>query len=114
MLAAAIGAAGMVIPESIQPKRPPRLKSLGYIALVFLICLTAGGRDQPYSGPSSAPLAYPEAPRLPRTPRRPTRPRVAARSYYVDCSAASNGAGTESSPWNTLAIGQRHDFRTWR
>jgi len=104
MLAAAVRAAGMVIPESIHPKRPPQPKSLGYIALMFLICLTAGGRDQSYSGPSSAPPAYPEAPRLPRTPRRPTRPRAAARSYYVDCSAASNGAATESSPWNTLAM----------
>ena len=24
-------------------------------------------------------------------------------TYYVDCSAATNGSGTQSSPWNTLA-----------
>jgi hypothetical protein len=113
MLATAVRAAGMVASESIQPERPPRLKSLGYIGLVFLICLMAGGRNQLYSGPSSAPLgsdspAYPQLPRQSRPPGlapRPTRPLrpLAATSYYVDCSAAYNGTGTESSPWNTLA-----------
>jgi len=108
MLSAAIRAAGMVISEPIEPKRPPRL-SFGYIALVFLICLTAGGRNQLYSGPSSNPLADPQLSRLfrpsglPPRPPRPPRPPAAAGSYYVDCSAASNGTGTQSSPWNTLA-----------
>ena len=97
MLATAFGAEGMVIAESIQPKRPRRLKSLGYIAVVFLMCLTVGGSDQQGPGPYSTPLAT-------RPPRRPQRPgRVAAASYYVDCSEASNGTGTQSSPWNTLA-----------
>src|ERR1051325_4558906 len=27
----------------------------------------------------------------------------AASTYYVDCSAASNGNGTQASPWNNLA-----------
>jgi hypothetical protein len=102
MLAAAIGGAGMVISESIQTKRPPRLKSLRHIALVFLICVTAGGQNQPHSGPSSTPLAN-RPPRIPRLPGAPARPPEAAASHYVDCSAASNGTGTESSPWNTLA-----------
>src|SRR5689334_21481087 len=26
----------------------------------------------------------------------------AAGTYYVDCSAGSNGNGTQASPWNTL------------
>jgi hypothetical protein len=65
MLAAATG---MVISESMRPKRLPRLKSLRYIALVFLTCLTAGGRKQPYSGPSSTPLAYHESPAYPISP----------------------------------------------
>src|SRR5262249_4897035 len=34
-------------------------------------------------------------PKLP--PRTPT-------SYYLDCSAATNGSGTQSSPWNSLSF----------
>jgi len=99
----------MVVSEPVQPKRPSRPRFLGHIALVFLICLTAGGRSQPRSGPSSTPRAYldspayPGPPRVPRPPGTPRRRPAAAASYYVDCSAASNGAGTQSSPWNTLA-----------
>ena len=32
-----------------------------------------------------------------------TSARAANTAYYVDCSAATNGNGTQASPWNTLA-----------
>ena len=35
------------------------------------------------------------------TPATPAH--AAGSAYYVDCSAASNGTGTSSSPWNSLA-----------
>jgi Right handed beta helix region len=31
-------------------------------------------------------------------------------AYYVNCSAGSNGSGTQSSPWNTLASVNAHTF----
>ena len=76
----------MVIWESIQGKRPFGVGLLSYIAVAFLICLTACGVNQSNSG-STPP---------------PPPPPVAA-TTYVDCSALSNGAGTQASPWNTLA-----------
>lgn len=38
------------------------------------------------------------------------RPALAATGYYVDCSAASNGAGTQTSPWNSLSSVNRQTF----
>ncbi|MET9268695.1 carbohydrate binding domain-containing protein [Kribbella sp. NPDC003557] len=35
---------------------------------------------------------------------------VAASSYYVDCSAASGGNGSQTSPWNSLATVNAHGF----
>src|SRR5271157_5196641 len=89
MIAAAIGAAGMVVSK--------RVKLHWFIALVFLICLTACGGRQPYSG-SSSPTPTPSA-----TPTPSPTPRPVAATSYVDCSASANGTGTQSSPWNALA-----------
>ncbi|MBD0737843.1 Ig domain-containing protein [Streptomyces sp. CBMA29] len=39
-----------------------------------------------------------------------TAPAAVGSSYYLDCSAASNGSGTQSSPWNTLGSANSHTF----
>lgn len=35
---------------------------------------------------------------------------ASATSYYVNCSASSNGTGTEGNPWNTLSSPNAHTF----
>jgi len=40
----------------------------------------------------------------------PTATPGAAATYYVDCSAASNGTGTSASPWNSLTSPNAHTF----
>ncbi len=80
----------MVTAESIRGRRPP-VESRLYTATVFLICLTGCAGNQSYSGSFS-----------PALPTVPSPPPPAAAMSYVDCSAATNGNGTQSSPFNTL------------
>jgi hypothetical protein len=75
--------------HSIQPKSPHR--ELHWFVLAFLlICLLScgGGNQSSVSPPQQEP---------------PPTPTQAGAISYVDCSASTNGAGTQSSPWNTLA-----------
>src|SRR5215213_5543060 len=64
------------------------LTSVVLLAVVIMASVTAA--------PASA------APRPTKTPLGPTPTSSPAATYYVDCSAAANGNGTQSSPWNNL------------
>jgi hypothetical protein len=50
------------------------------------------------------------APKPTKTPLPPTPTPGPAVSYYVDCSAATNGNGTQASPWNNLATVNARTF----
>lgn len=56
---------------------------------MLLACISCGG-----GGSSQVGTQQPPPPPPPSTP---------AATSYVDCSAASNGSGTQASPWNTLS-----------
>jgi len=88
-----------VISKSIRGKRPSRLQSRQLIAPAFSIgitaclCFTACNVSHLSSGlPTPTP-----------NPPNPPTPPTAAAITYVDCSAPTNGNGTQASPWNTLA-----------
>src|SRR5689334_19517249 len=50
------------------------------------------------------PTATPTSGGGPTTTPAPTNtPSSGAHTYYVDCSAATNGNGTQTSPWNSVA-----------
>jgi len=94
------GAAGMVSLNSIHARQPSRMQfrpnrapALS-ICLAACLCLTACNTSQIAS---SLPTLT-----NPTPPANPTPP-IAAANTYVDCSAATNGTGSQASPWNTLA-----------
>jgi len=79
----AFRATGKVASDLMQGKRQLLVSVFWNVALLFSMYLAACGGSKSSSGPPPPP--------------------VVAASTYVDCSAATNGSGSQSSPWNTLA-----------
>jgi hypothetical protein len=63
-----------------------RITARVFLSSAALFLLAAGHSTSKYRDPSQS-----------KAPQRTPSP------YYLDCSAATNGVGTQSSPWNTLA-----------
>jgi len=63
--------------------------------------MACGGKQPgPSASASPTPTATPTP--TPTATPTPTPTPVAGTSFYVDCSVAANGTGTQSSPWNNL------------
>jgi hypothetical protein len=78
----------MILPASIQRKSSSRPGILLLVTVLLLICLLSCGGTNPGQSSQVPPPLPPPPP---------------ATTSYVDCSAATNGTGSQSSPWNTLA-----------
>lgn len=74
--------------------KPHRIEVHLLILVSLLICLLSCG------GGSQSFLSSPTQGQPPSTPPPASPPAAVS---YVDCSAATDGSGTQASPWNTLA-----------
>lgn len=82
----------MSLSAFIKRKSSSRLEILLFVTVPLLICLlSCGVGSQSNVGQNS------QGP-----PSPPPPPPAGTTTFYVDCSAATNGNGTQSSPWNTL------------
>ena len=82
--------------------------NLNHASLISVVITVAVLAAVMLSSLSVAPASA--APRPTKTPVPPTPTSAPPASYYVDCSAATNGNGTQVSPWNTLATVNARTF----
>jgi len=82
----------------------PRLRyllsliSFAFLALVMAFSLIGASTSAVAAKPPTA------------TPAGPTATPSPSGAFYVDCSAASNGTGTQTSPWNNLTTVNAQTF----
>ena len=82
--------------------------NLNHASLISVVITVAVLAAVMLSSLSVAPASA--APRPTKTPVPPTPTSAPPASYYVDCSAATNGNGTQVSPWNNLATVNARTF----
>jgi hypothetical protein len=82
----------MNVPKSVQGDSSRRVAYL-FISGLLLVCMLSCGGGQSSISPPLQGSPPPSSP--------PAGPPAAV--SYVDCSVATDGNGTQSSPWNTLA-----------
>ena len=80
------------------------------ISIVALVMLLISVSVAPASAAGKPPTKTPTPIPPTATPSGPTPTPAPAATYYVDCSAVTNGTGTQASPWNNLSTVNSRTF----
>jgi hypothetical protein len=95
------------MPTFTQPIRTFRLAIFSLLALMLAISMV-GGVSHSVEAAGKPPTATPTPTLAPTS--APTSTLSPAGTFYVDCSAATNGTGTQTSPWNNLTPVNTRNF----